>query len=153
MDLYDDTFLYDLAHGPLADPGVAKFYKDACLEFRGPTLELACGTGNVLIPVAQAGIDVRGLDISDPMLKTCRRKAGDLGLRLKVEIGDMRSFDLDTKFSLIYIAGNSFQHLDTTRDVIACFECVRKHLQPDGRVLIEISNPYVPLPVREIGRR
>ena len=107
MDLYDDAFLYDLVHGPLATGKIRQFFIDAAAEYGSPVLELACGTGNILIPVAESGADIHGLDISQKMLSTCRRKASDLALDVRVGKGDIRDFDLGRQFSLIYIAGNS----------------------------------------------
>ncbi|MBN1212417.1 MAG: methyltransferase, partial [candidate division Zixibacteria bacterium] len=59
--------LYDLV------PGYKKlhdidFYVEQCLNRRGKTLELGCGTGRVLIPLAEAGIEITGLDVSEHML-------------------------------------------------------------------------------------
>jgi len=153
LDLYDDTFLYDLVHGPLATGEILQFFKDTTAEFGPSVLELASGTGNILIPLAESGVDVFGIDISDKMLSTCRRKAAEREVKVRVQKGDMRSFDLDRTFRFIYIAGNSFQHLDTIRDISECFESIRRHLEPDGHLLIEVFNPYVPLLVREMGKR
>jgi len=153
LDLYDDTFLYDLVHDPLATGEILQFFKDTAAEFGPSVLELASGTGNILIPLVESGVDVFGIDISDKMLSTCRRKAAERGVKIHIQKGDMRSFELGRKFRLIYIAGNSFQHLDTIQDVSECFESIRRHLEPDGRLLIEVFNPYVPLLVREMGKR
>lgn len=153
LDLYDDTFLYDLVHDPFATGEILQFFKDTAADFGPAVLELACGTGNILIPLAESGVDIFGIDISDKMLSTCRRKAGEHGVKVHIQKGDMRSFELDRKFPLIYIAGNSFQHLDTIRDVSECFESIRRHLEPDGRLLIEVFNPYLPLLLREMGKR
>jgi hypothetical protein len=65
----------------------------------------------------------------------------------------MRTLNLDRKFRLIYIAGNSFQHLNSIDDISACFESVRRQLEPAGKLMVEVFNPYVPLLVREMGKR
>lgn len=153
MDLYDDAFLYDLAHGRFATGDVLQFFKEVSAEYGNPVLELACGSGNILIPLAENGVDIYGLDISDKMLSACRKKASERGVSVHIQKGDMRSFEMDAKFRLIYIAGNSFQHLDTIGDISECFASIRRHLEADGRLLIEVYNPYVPLLVREMGKR
>ena len=38
-------------------------------------LELACGTGNITIPLAEKNYDIAGIDISDEMLNVARSKA------------------------------------------------------------------------------
>jgi len=153
MDLYDDAFLYDLAHGRFATGDVLQFFKEVSAEYGDPVLELASGSGNILIPLAENGVDIYGLDISDKMLSACRKKASERGVSVHIQKGDMRSFEMDAKFRLIYIAGNSFQHLDTIGDISECFASIRRHLESDGRLLIEVYNPYVPLLVREMGKR
>lgn len=153
MDLYDDVFLYDLVHGQFATGEIFQFFNDLSIEYGSPVLELACGSGNILVPLAENGIDIYGLDISDKMLSACRRKSAERNIKIHVRKGDMRSFDIDKKFRFIYIAGNSFQHLNTIHDISACFESVRRHLDVDGKLLIEVFNPYIPLLVREMGKR
>lgn len=153
FDLYDDTFLYDLVHDPFASGQILQFFKDSAAEYGPSVLELACGTGNILIPLAEAGVDISGLDISDSMLSTCRRKAAEKNVAISVTKGDMRSFRVDRKFDLIYVAGNSFQHLHSTGEVTECFESAKLHLADGGRFLVEVYNPYVPMLVREMGKR
>ena len=153
MDLYDDVFLYDLVHRPLADADVFSFFQDAVQQYGQPVLELASGSGNILIPLAESGIDITGIDLSDSMLTACRRKAAERHVKVNIEKGDMRGFDLDRKFPLIYIAGNSLQHLNTVREISECFESVKRHLAPNGKLLVEVFNPYIPLLAREMGRR
>lgn len=153
MDLYDDAFLYDLVHGQFAECEIFQFFVDLIDNCGQPVLELASGSGNILIPLAESGIDICGIDISENMLSACRRKAAERNVKVKIGKGDMRSFELDRKFRLIYIAGNSFQHLNLIDDISACFESVRRHLESDGKLLIEVFNPYVPLLVREMGKR
>lgn len=153
MDLYDDAFLYDLVHGQFAENEIFQFFIDLTDESGQPVLELASGSGNILIPLAEAGIDIYGLDISDKMLSYCRKKAAERDVRILIGKGDMRGFELDRKFRLIYIAGNSFQHLGSIDDITACFDSVRRHLEPGGKLMVEVFNPYVPLLVREMGKR
>jgi SAM-dependent methyltransferase len=153
MNLYDDAYLYDLVHGDFAEDEIARFFIESTEQYGSPVLELACGTGNILIPLAEAAVDIFGLDISDKMLAACRRKAAERDVKIHVGKGDMRGFDLDRKFRLIYIAGNSLQHLNSIEEISSCFESVRQHLEPDGRFLVEVFNPYIPLLVREMGKR
>ena len=70
---FDDGELYDiLCHG--LDYGI-DFYVGLPREAKGPVLEIACGTGRILLPVLQAGVDADGMDLFQPMLDTARRKA------------------------------------------------------------------------------
>ena len=111
----------------------------------GKVLELACGTGRVLIPIAQKGIQVTGMDISEEMLSIARKKIERLDKRVKgnIEItqGDMRKFELERKFSMIYIAFRSFQSLLTKQDQGACLECVNRHLEDNGLLILDLFAP------------
>lgn len=115
----------------------------------GPVLELGCGTGRVLIPTAKSGIEIVGLDGSPKMLSVCRQKllSESEEVRAKVKglvLGDMRSFDLGRKFSLVTIPFRPFQHLLTVEDQMSCLESIRKHLVAGGKLILDIFNPSLP---------
>jgi len=151
--LYDEVELYDSVHGSFADAETLEFYVKQISLYGSPVLELACGSGHILIPLAEKGIDVCGLDISEKMLAACERKASERGVRVEIQTGDMRCFEMRRKFIVIYIAGSSFQHLVENRDISACFDCVKRHLAPGGKFIVEILNPYIPLLIRERGKK
>ena len=153
MNLYDDPFLYDLVHGNFADAETFRFYSKQIERFGSPVLELACGSGHILVPLAEKGVEIVGIDMSDEMLVACRRKADERNVKVRVQKGDMREFELHQKFMLIYAAGNSFQHINKIEEISACFACVKRHLAPGGRFIVEVFNPYIPLLVREAERR
>ncbi len=133
--------LYDAVYGEREDIG---FWPALATETDGPVLELGCGTGRVLIPVARAGVDITGLDLSAAMLDRCRAKL-DLELpevqaRAELVLGDMRSFDLGRRFALITIPFAGFQHLRTVGEQLACLACCRRHLEPRGRLALDMPN-------------
>ncbi|UCD04974.1 MAG: class I SAM-dependent methyltransferase [candidate division WOR-3 bacterium] len=120
------------------------FYLEYAKKCRGEVLELGCGTGRVLIPIAREGIKVTGLDASEEMLKIARRKAADdesTIANVRFVQGDMRKFDLGKKYPLIYIAFRSFQCLLTKEDQIACLQCIHDHLTADGHCIIDLFAP------------
>src|SRR6478672_7335327 len=111
MDYYaNNAEYYDYVSPGIA--GDVEFYVEEARRAGSPVLELACGTGRLLVPIAQAGIEVTGLDISQPMLAIARRKIGqqpdDMQARITLEEGDMQSFELGRKFKLVIIAYSSF---------------------------------------------
>ncbi|UCF69668.1 MAG: class I SAM-dependent methyltransferase [candidate division WOR-3 bacterium] len=120
------------------------FYVEYAKECGGDVLELGCGTGRVLIPIANEGIKITGLDASERMLAIARKKVkSDKELRKNVTLvhGDMKSFKLNKKFSLIYVAFRSFQCLLTKKDQIACLECVFEHLVEGGCLIVDLFAP------------
>jgi len=110
-----------------------------------PVLELGCGTGRVLLPIARAGIGIAGLDFSDAMLEKCRealrREPEDVRERVRLVQSRMTDFRLDQKFQLITIPFRPFQHLLTVEDQLACLKCARQHLAPHGRLVFDAFNP------------
>src|ERR1022692_1481704 len=98
---------YDLA--PVYQQRADKdFYLARAHEAQGPVLELGCGTGRILLPIAQAGVDITGLDASSAMLDICRARLDAAGLAAPLVTGDMRTFDLGRKFALIAIPFRPF---------------------------------------------
>ncbi len=121
------------------------FYVEYAKKCGGEVLELGCGTGRVLIPIAKEGIKVTGMDISEEMLNIARKKTEKLDKSIKgnIEIvqGDMKQFEFKKEFSLIYIAFRSFQSLLTKDDQGACFECVNRHLEDNGIFILDLFAP------------
>ena len=115
----------------------------------GPILELACGTGRVTIPLAEAGYAVTGLDLSAAMLAEARRKSIGHGLPVTWVLGDMRHFDLGQTFALIILPFNTLCHLMTIDDLAGCLACVRRHLRPDGRFALDMFVPDMTLLLRD----
>ena len=139
--LYDDSIFYDLVHGAFAAPETLSFYEDKIALYGEPVLELACGSGAYLIPLAEKGVEAAGIDISAEMLKRAEEKAAARKVKLDLHQGDIRSFELNKKFPLILLIGNSLQHLLTREDVQKCFAAVKRHLMPEGRFIVEVFNP------------
>jgi SAM-dependent methyltransferase len=107
-------------------------------------LELACGTGRVLMPLAKAGIRMTGLDISPAMLARARAKLTAANLMNRVDLveGDLRDFKLETRFRLAFVALNSFMHITTAEDQVRALRCIREHLQPEGLLVLDLFNPH-----------
>jgi SAM-dependent methyltransferase len=134
--------LYELAYGDYLDD--VDFYTNLARAADGPVLELGVGTGRAAIPLALAGYEVVGIDTSTPMLAIARdeyarrRKAkGSLEL---IE-ADMTRFDLRRRFGLIFCAANTFQHLLTTADQLACLGYAVEHLAPGGIFALSVRSP------------
>ena len=139
LENYADAEAYDAEDD--SDTGVA-FYTGLARETGGPVLEIACGTGRVAIPIARAGFAVTGVDIVPGMLDVARRKSAGLPARW-VE-GDARAFDLDERFSLVFVTGNAFQAFLTREDQEALLGRVQAHMDDDGLFAFETRNPRWP---------
>lgn len=139
---YESTArFYDAAHAAMPSLGPdAQFYEKLAAESGGPVLEVGCGTGRVLLPIATRGIECAGVDASPAMLDEFRRKPGAGTIALSC--ARMQSFDLgDRRFRLIYSAFRAFQHLEAVDDQLACLARVRAHLAPGGVFAFDVFNP------------
>jgi len=79
-DLYWDGQHYDLQNRDYVND--IPFYLRKARQYSEPILELACGTGRITIPIAEQGIDITGLDISEPMISYAKKKAKEKMLPL-----------------------------------------------------------------------
>ena len=122
--------------------GDVAFYVDCAEATGGPVLEVACGTGRVAWPIADAGFEVVGLDRSPAMLAKAKAKRADHpNTTATFVIGDMADFDLGREFTLIVIAFRSFQALLTREDQRSALASLRRHLASDGRLVIDVFDP------------
>jgi SAM-dependent methyltransferase len=135
---------YDAAYDYIATKDI-DFFIDCSRKANGRTLELACGTGRILVPTAISGIEITGLDLSPYMLKKCRDKLDkqpeNVQKRVRLIHGNMTNFDTEEIYSLITIPFRSFQHLLTVAEQKACLACCHKHLNPHGQLIIDIFHP------------
>ena len=132
--------LYDFSPVVVARTDVP-FYLHLAREARGAVLELGCGTGRILLPMARAGVEVVGVEQSLPMLERCRAKLAaespDVQQRVQLVHGSMTEFDLGRQFHLIATPFRSFQHLLTIQEQLACLDAARRHLAPGGRLVLD----------------
>lgn len=133
---------------PYRDRPDVRFFADLASAALGPVLEVGCGTGRVLIPCARAGATMVGLDLSPGMLDVCRRtlvaEPADVAARVELVHGDMRDFDLGRTFPLITLPFRSFQHLEHVEEQRAALGVLRRHLEPGGRLVLDLFNPALP---------
>ncbi len=133
---------YDSGHqGTVSDFG---FYLDYARQCGSPVLELACGTGRLLVPLAESGIEITGVDLSENMLTVCQEKVEDRQLARQVSLihASMADFDLPRKdFALAFIAFRSFTHLYSQQEQLACLALTYEHLRPGGMLIIDVYAP------------
>jgi SAM-dependent methyltransferase len=130
------------------------FYVDLCRQ-AGKALELGCGTGRILIPAAEAGCVITGLDQSKSMLARCGAKAqmlsDDTRNRITLVEADMTRFSLCRTFKLAIAPFRPIQHLTTVCEQLSFLECVREHLDPGGRFVFDVFNPNLAMLAAKIN--
>jgi SAM-dependent methyltransferase len=102
-------------------------------------LELAIGTGRLALPLAERGLEVRGIDASEAMVAKLREKPG--GDRIPVTMGDFADVGVEGSYSLIFIGFNTFFALLTQEDQLRCFANVAEHLARGGVFALEAFFP------------
>lgn len=145
MYLYEGVYAtyYDQTSEGLK--GDVEFYVEEARSAGSPVLEIGSGTGRILVPVAQAGIEIVGLDLSHAMMEVAREKLAALEpeVRGRVQMveGDMRDFSLGRRFRLVMIPYRAFLHMMTPDDQRKALLCIREHLEEDGRLIFNVFDP------------
>ena len=132
---YDDTSAE--MFGPSKVEPVVDFLVELATD--GSALELGVGTGRIALPLAQRGIRVHGIDLSEAMVAKLRAKPGasDIG----VTVGDFATTTVEKRFSVAYLVFNTIMNLTTQDEQVACFQNVAAHLEPGGCFVIEVMVP------------
>ncbi len=152
---------YDTRTDLAAIEGDVEFYLRLADEIGGPVLDLGGGTGRVAWPLADAGHQVSMLDLSEAMLAAARAKASGYSAatqeRLTFVLGDLRHFELPTRFGLAVAPFRVFQALLTAEDQAAALTAIRRHLRPGGVFVAHLFDPLLeycsPMDARLDGER
>jgi len=95
----------------------------------------------LLIPLLEAGLHVEGIDASEVMLAYCRKHCADRGLDPILYQGNMETLDLPGKFSAIVVTWGSFMLLEKRQNAITALQAFARHLEPNGRIFIDLEIP------------
>ena len=136
---------YDLTHAGLTAD--IPFVLALAARAQGPVLELGCGSGRLLFPLAHAGHTVVGLDNAPAMLARAQARlaaeSAAVQERIQLVEADMTAFSLPDqhgRFALAILPYNTFLHLDSTQKTAALIR-IQRHLALDGRLFIDLINP------------
>lgn len=122
----------------------ASFYIELAKKSGNNALELGVGTARLAIQLARAGIETWGIDSSPHMLKTAKRniekEPKETRKRLHIELADVRNFDLEKRFRLIYFPSHSFDHLLSPEDQRTALQNIRRHVAPGGVFAFDLAH-------------
>jgi len=141
MDMYELIApYYDLEHAGYQED--VELYLNYAAASGSPVLEIGCGTGRLLLPLAQQGREIVGVDSSPAMLARARARLEAAGLLKRVELveADARTLRLNRQFRLAFVALNSFAHFVTRADQRAALESIHRHLLPGGTLILDLPN-------------
>lgn len=111
------------------------------MQFGQPVLDLACGTGRLLLPLAKVGIDIEGCDISVDMLAQCRKNVAENNVNVSLFQQPMHSLDLPRTYQTIYICG-SFGLAGSRKSDLGTLQRCFHHLQPGGALIFNKDVEY-----------
>lgn len=145
--IYTDPELYDAIYGSFDDD--IPFYLEYARQSAGAICELASGAGRVTIPLASAGHDVTGVDLSEQLMAV----AGDRARKARVKVdwvqADMETFSRPEGFSLVIVPLHSFSHLVEPGKVAQGLQTIRDNLVPGGRLILALQKPDPAVLARE----
>ena len=127
-------------------PGDQDYYLGCARNTDEGVLELGCGTGRILAPIAAAGIEIWGVDVDHQLLEIARDKLAEVpggGENCRLIAADMSSFELDRQFGLIIVPYRTFQHLLSPVDQHDALATIREHLIPGGELAFNIFDPQM----------
>jgi SAM-dependent methyltransferase len=152
---YRDAALYDYEYRRRRYD--VRWYRALAQRTGGPVLELGCGSGRLLAPLARDGHDVVGVDLSPAMLERCRERVARAGraaaARVTLVRADFRALALARRFPLVVSPFNTFMHLYTRGDVERFLAVVRAHLAPGGTFAFDVLSPHLRWLARDPTKR
>jgi len=131
---------YDIEHAQFGED--LPLYQDFAALCMGPLLELACGSGRLLLPLAREGYELTGVDTSTAMLNLAHQRLQNEGLasRCKLVQQDICSMHLDQQFRMAFIALGSFAHITRRKQQQQALAAVRAHLAAGAIFILDIAN-------------
>jgi SAM-dependent methyltransferase len=112
-------------------------------KYGGPILEVGCGTGRVMIPLAQEGYQVHGIDSVQAMLDIAERRRSASPTLMKHMVlhhGDVLTYDLDKTFPLVLVPYNGLMHFRDQATQIAVLERLYAWSAQDGLLVLDLPN-------------
>lgn len=133
-DAYGSAEIYDLV---VRDGSDDRFYAQFARKQGGRVLYLACGSGRLIPLLLEAGLEVKGLDLSLGMLKKARKLAAPYAGKVDLVQGDMRSFSCNELFETVIIPYCSFMYLHNDQDRKSALKNCFEHLKPGGYLVFD----------------
>lgn len=162
MDLHDykdvaenyDRYLEVMYRDFDANEGFQDFYLELAKKYgKDGVIDVACGTGAVLLYLAENGVIADGTDLSEEMCRVCSEKAAAKNLNLRIFPGNMTDFDALRKYSLVIIARSDFMHLPDQKSQIAALKNLGRHLVPGGILTLNTFDPWPAVQAQQMNTK
>ncbi len=129
---------WDLLRGDTSKWSSRPYFLEIIRQSGEPALDVACGTGRLLLDYAAEGVDIDGVDISQEMIAKARLNAQSQGLNPGLYVQAMQNLELPRRYSTIIVPSSSFLHLTELGDARAALQCFLHHLVPGGRLAMSM---------------
>jgi len=103
-------------------------------------LDIGCGAGRHLLPLARAGFQVTGLDNSQGMIDECRRRLDEHGLDAELVCGDMTRMDRDACYDAVLAMDSVICYLPDAESIVAALAGMKRALRPGGLLVLDNHN-------------
>ena len=134
--------------------GFQEFYLELAKKYgRDGVIDVACGTGAVLLYLAEHGVIADGTDLSQEMCRVCSQKAAAKNLDLRIFQGNMADFDAGRKYSLVIIARSGFMHLPDQKLQIAALKNINRHLVSGGILTLNTFDPWPAVQAQQMNTK
>lgn len=121
--------------------GDIEYYQEKLKNCKGRILEAMVGSGRVIIPLLEAGLNVDGVDYSAEMLASCRQHCEEYGLKPNLFQSDLKELSLPNKYEAIIIPAGSFLLIEKRDESIEVLKRLYEHLEIGGRLILDIFLP------------
>jgi ubiquinone/menaquinone biosynthesis C-methylase UbiE len=139
---------WDLLRGDTSKWSSRPYFLQLIMESGQPALDVACGTGRLLLDYLKQGIDIDGVDISQEMIDVASRNARACGLSPRLYVQPMQALDLPRQYRTVIVPSSSFLHLTRREDATSALRRFHQHLLPGG--LLAMSMRIMDASRREI---
>lgn len=129
---------WDLLRGDTSKWSSRPYFLKVIQDSGEPVLDVACGTGRILLDYMQEGIDIDGVDISPEMISKAHEKAARLGLTPNLYVQAMQDLDIPRRYQTIIVPSSSFLHLTNVPDIQKALKCFYEHLKPGGSLAMSL---------------
>jgi len=146
-----DATWYDLLHADYdEDLGL-------WLSFAGrtdlPVLEVGCGTGRVLLPLAQAGHKVVGVDPSAAMLESARSRISPVAGRVELLHGKPQEVELPADhFGFVLVANDVFLYCRDGDEQVDFLQAIARAMHFNAVLAIDVPGPVMHLDASQNGQ-